>query len=107
MPFHLLSLTGGPSVLLDKPIVLVGRHEECDLILDSKKVSRLHCCLAQVNDRLVVRDLGSTNGLRVNGRKVSEATLAPGDELQVGTFTYQVCGDALGRSDDHQPFGTS
>ena len=101
MPAHLLSLTDGPSVLIDKPILLFGRHEECDVQLNSKKVSRRHCCLAQVNDYLVVRDLGSTNGVRINGQRVAEGKLLPGDELQIGNFKYQVCGDVLGRSREH------
>jgi len=98
MPAHLLSLTDGPSILLDKPILLFGRHEECDVQLNSKKVSRKHCCLAQVSDYLVVRDLGSTNGVRINGQRVAEGKLVPGDELQIGNFKYQVCGDLIGRS---------
>ncbi len=101
MPAHLLSLTDGPSILIDKPILLFGRHEECDVQLNSKKVSRRHCCVAQVNDYLVVRDLGSTNGVRINGQRVAEGKLTPGDELQIGNFKYQVCGDVLGRSKDH------
>jgi len=101
MPAHLLSLTDGPSILVDKPILLFGRHEECDVQLNSKKVSRRHCCLAQVNEYLVVRDLGSTNGVRINGERVAEGKLVPGDELQIGNFKYQVCGDVLGRSKDH------
>ena len=101
MPAHLLSLADGPSILLDKPILLFGRHEECDVQLNSKKVSRRHCVLAQVNDYLIVRDLGSTNGVRINGDRVAEGKLRPGDELQVGNFKYQVCGDPLGRSEEH------
>jgi pSer/pThr/pTyr-binding forkhead associated (FHA) protein len=100
MPAHLLSLTDGPSILVDKPILLFGRHQECDVQLHSKKVSRRHCCLAQVTDYLVVRDLGSTNGIRINGERVPEGRLYPGDELQIGNFKYQICGDMLGRSDD-------
>ena len=101
MPAHLLSLADGPSVLLDKPILLFGRHEECDVQLNSKKVSRRHCVLAQVSDYLVIRDLGSTNGVRINGDRVAEGKLRPGDELQIGNFRYQVCGDLLGRSKAH------
>jgi len=101
VPAHLLSLTDGPSIQIDKPILLFGRHEECDVQLNSKKVSRRHCVVAQINDYLVVRDLGSTNGVRINGQRVAEGKLAPGDELQVGNFKYQVCGDPLGRSRDH------
>ena len=98
MPLQLLSLSDGPSILVDKPILLFGRHEECDVQLNSKKVSRRHCIVAQVNDYLVVRDLGSTNGVRINGDRVAEGKLRPGDELQVGNFKYQVCADALGRA---------
>ena len=103
MPAHLLSLAEGPSILIDKPILLFGRHEECDVQLNSKKVSRRHCVLAQVNDYLVIRDLGSTNGVKINGERVAEGKLRPGDELQIGNFKYQVCGDLLGRSKEHAP----
>ncbi|MFO0797722.1 MAG: FHA domain-containing protein [Gemmataceae bacterium] len=103
MPVHLLSLTDGPSILVDKPILLFGRHEECDVQLHSKKVSRRHCCVAQVNDYLVVRDLGSTNGVKVNGLRVAEGKLVPGDELTIGNFKYQVCGDVLGGSTERPP----
>ena len=97
MPAHLLSLTDGPSVLVDKPILLFGRHEECDVQLNSKKVSRRHCLLAQADEYLVVRDLGSTNGVKVNGQRVTAGNLLPGDELAIGNYRYQVCGDVIGR----------
>lgn len=102
MPAHLLSLADGPSILIDKPILLFGRHEECDVQLNSKKVSRRHCVMAQIgSDYLVIRDLGSTNGVRINGQRVAEGKLRPGDEVQIGNFKYQVCGDMLGRSKEH------
>jgi predicted component of type VI protein secretion system len=90
MPAQLLALTDGPSILLDKPILLLGRHGECDVQLNSRKVSRRHCCVAQVHDYLVVRDLGSTNGVRINGHRVIEGKLQSGDELTIGNFRYQV-----------------
>ena len=93
MAIHLLSLADGPSILLDKPILLFGRHQECDVQLNSKKVSRRHCCMAQVDDYLVIRDLGSTNGVKINGERVTEGKLVPGDELILGNFRYQICGD--------------
>lgn len=92
MPVHLLSMSDGPSIVLDKPILLFGRHQECDVVLNSKKVSRRHCCLAQVSDYLVIRDLGSTNGIRINGEVTREGKLHPGDEVTIGNFVYQVCG---------------
>ena len=57
--------------------------------------------MAQVHDYLVIRDLGSTHGVRINGERVAEGKLRPGDELQIGNFKYQVCGDLLGRSHEH------
>src|SRR5687767_2707867 len=94
MPAQLLALTEGPSILLDKPILLFGRHPECDIQLHSRKVSRRHCCVAQVSDYLVIRDLGSTNGIRINGIRVLEGRLHAGDELTIGNFRYQVCWDS-------------
>ena len=102
MPVMLLSLSDGPSILLDKPILLFGRHAECDIQLNSKKVSRRHCCLAQVNDYLVVRDLGSTNGVKINGQKVTEGRVRAGDELEIGNFRYQVCGEEEGHGEPPQ-----
>jgi predicted component of type VI protein secretion system len=90
MPAQLVALTDGPSILLDKPILLLGRHAECDIQIDSRKVSRRHCCIAQVHDYLVVRDLGSTNGVRINGVRVVEGRIRPGDELTIGSHRYQV-----------------
>jgi pSer/pThr/pTyr-binding forkhead associated (FHA) protein len=90
MPAQLVALTEGPSILLDKPILLLGRHPECDIQVESRKISRRHCCIAQVNDYLLVRDLGSTNGVRINGVRVLEGRLAVGDELTIANYRYRV-----------------
>ena len=94
MPAQLVALDSGPSILLDKPILLLGRHPECDIQIDSRKISRRHCCIAQVSDYLVVRDLGSTNGIRINGTRIVEGRLNAGDELTLGNFRYKVSWDA-------------
>jgi predicted component of type VI protein secretion system len=90
MPAQLVALDNGPSILLDKPILLLGRHPECDIQIDSRKISRRHCCIAQVGDHLVVRDLGSTNGIRINGIRIVEGHLNAGDELTIGNHRYRV-----------------
>ena len=95
MPAQLVALSDGPSIWLDKPILLLGRHPECDIQIDSRKISRRHCCIAQVSDYLVVRDLGSTNGIRINGVRILEGRLKPGDELTIGSHRYQVRWDSL------------
>ncbi len=95
MPAQLVALTEGPSILLDKPILLLGRHPECDIQIDSRKISRRHCCIAQVGEHLVVRDLGSTNGIRINGIRVLEGRLKAEDELTIGGYRYRVSWDPL------------
>jgi predicted component of type VI protein secretion system len=96
---QLVALTEGPNIPLDKPIILIGRHQECDIQIPSRKISRRHCCIAQVNDHLVVRDLGSTNGIRINGVKILEGNLEPEDELTIGNMRYQLkLGDAPERT---------
>lgn len=102
MPPQLVALSEGPNILLDKPILLVGRHQECDIQISSRKISRKHCCIAQVNDKLVVRDLFSTNGISINGVRVEEGTLSTGDELSIANFRYQVKLNADKPSEDHR-----
>jgi pSer/pThr/pTyr-binding forkhead associated (FHA) protein len=93
MPAQLVPLTEGRTITLDKGIIVVGRHAECDIQILSPKISRLHCCVAQVGPYLVVRDLQSTNGIRVNGVRVLEGRLGAGDELTIGNHRFKVTGD--------------
>jgi predicted component of type VI protein secretion system len=86
----LVALDGSPNIALDKPVLLIGRHPECDVQLHSRKVSRRHCCVAVLKDCLAVRDLGSTNGIRINGTHVTEGRLKPGDELMIGNLRYRL-----------------
>ena len=90
MAVYLIPVDKGRPIVLDKAVVFIGRHPECDVILKaSRKVSRKHCCLAQVESRIVIRDLGSMNGIRLNGRRVKkEATVKLGDEITIGDVTY-------------------
>lgn len=83
-----------PTIIVDRPIILIGRHPECDVQIRSTKVSRKHCCLAEVDadgqPALCVRDLDSTNGTRINGDIVSEGRLQSNDELTIGAFRFRV-----------------
>ena len=74
---------------LRQPILLVGRHREADIRVDSPMISRRHCCLAVVNNRVLIRDLGSRHGVRVNGVVVDEAEVQPGDEVAIGHLIYR------------------
>jgi len=103
MPAQLVALTEGPNILLDKPILLIGRHPEADIQIGSRKISRLHCCIAQVSNYLVIRDLGSTNGIRINGERKNEGRLDAGDELTIGNHQYVVQWDGAAVPAKPQP----
>jgi pSer/pThr/pTyr-binding forkhead associated (FHA) protein len=90
MPLRLICLDGHADIPLDRAVLLVGRHRWCDVRIASPRVSRRHCCLALDRDGVLVRDLGSRNGTLINGRRVEEGVLHPGDELSVAHCRYRL-----------------
>src|SRR6266567_6355101 len=87
---QLVPLDGGSSIDVARDLTLVGRKEDCDLRLDHKSVSKLHCVIVKTDGLLLVRDLGSTNGTRVNGQRVRRAALLPNDTLSIANLKYVV-----------------
>jgi pSer/pThr/pTyr-binding forkhead associated (FHA) protein len=90
MRARLVALDGDSAIDLVKELTLVGRDEDCDIRLDHKSISKLHCVIAKTDGLLLVRDLGSTNGTRVNGQRVRRAALLPNDTLAVANVKYRV-----------------
>ena len=90
MPCHLVASAGWPPIRLDRVLVVVGRHQDCDARLDSPRVSRWHCCLTEVDGEVWVRDLGSTNGTWIEGRRVSSGRVRIGDVLAIAHLRYRV-----------------
>jgi pSer/pThr/pTyr-binding forkhead associated (FHA) protein len=90
MPARLVALNGTSDILLSALLTVVGRHQGCDSRLNSSRVSRRHCCLALCDGELLVRDLGSINGTRINGRKVDDGVLRPGDVLGVAHLRFRL-----------------
>src|SRR5262249_34898455 len=90
MRAQLLPLDGGPPIDIVKDLTLVGRKEECDLRLEHKSVSKMHCVLVKTDGLLLLRDLGSTNGTRVNGTRVRRAALLPDDQLSIAHYKFRV-----------------
>ncbi len=86
LPADLVLPDGGRVPLGTDPLV-IGRLPECGVVLADSNVSRRHAELRRVGDSVVVTDLGSTNGTRVNGVAVREQHLASGDEITVGSTT--------------------
>jgi len=80
----------GKQVEVPVGTLTVGRAEDSDLIIASTRVSRHHCEILNEAARVVIRDKGSGNGTLVNGAKVHEQALNPGDEVQIGPLTFAV-----------------
>lgn len=88
MRVRLIPADGSAAVELTKDVVLVGRGEDCDLRVDHKSVSKRHCVLVTTDGLVLLRDLGSTNGTRVNGTRVRRAALLPNDQIAFANFRF-------------------
>ncbi len=78
------------EVKIDREAAILGRDEICRLRIPLNSVSRRHCELRVDGDGVTVADLGSSNGTYVNGKRVRQAELAPGDLLCVGPVVFVV-----------------
>lgn len=81
-------LEGASFALSGKKII--GRDASCDIVIDSSEVSRRHAELEVQGATLTLRDLGSTNGTFVNGNRISQTTLSPGDEISFDVNAFRV-----------------
>jgi hypothetical protein len=80
---------GDRRYVLDGPTAVIGRSRECDCVLDDRNISRRHAELRRAaSGDWSIADLGSTNGVKLNDRRVESARLAPGDEVVVGTTRF-------------------
>lgn len=80
-------LPDGKRVVIGADPVVIGRLPDCAVVLSDPNVSRRHAEVRRVADAVVVRDLGSTNGTRVNGTPVHEQALSSGDVISLGSST--------------------
>jgi hypothetical protein len=79
-----LLVTEGRRNILSGERVLIGRSRECDIVVNDPNVSRRHIELRRGDRGWAAIDLGSTNGMKINGRRVSHAELEPGDRITIG-----------------------
>ena len=90
MRAQLVPLDGGSAIDVVKDLTVVGRKEDCDLRLEHKSVSKMHCVIVKTDGLLLLRDLGSTNGTRVNGQRVRRAALLPNDQVCIANYKFRV-----------------
>jgi hypothetical protein len=84
-----LLVSDSKSFVIDRPKAVVGRSQRCDYVLADPNVSRRHFELQLRGEEWYLTDLGSTNGVTVNGKRVTTSRLAPGDEIVVGTSSLR------------------
>ena len=91
---QLIPKVGGAPITLHRAITVIGRSSRlCDLVIDHTSVSKQHCLLVKTDGLIYFRDLGSTNGTRVNGQRVIRGALLPGDGYDVYVKPFRTIED--------------
>ncbi len=84
--FKKLRLADGRQ--FSRGIIVAGRAPECEWRFDSPRVSWQHAVCELMDEKLTVRDLGSTNGTRWNGHRIEKSDVRPGDVIAFGPVRY-------------------
>jgi hypothetical protein len=91
------------QVELGERRMTIGRHPDNDIVIANGAVSARHAAITRSGDKVMLEDLGSSNGTFVNGQRVAQAMLAPGDRAAIATYEVQfVTGEA---ASDVAPLG--
>jgi hypothetical protein len=91
MRAELIPVAGGKPIAIVRDVTVVGRQPEtCDVVLDKNSISKMHCIVVRTDGLLFIRDLGSTNGTKVNGQRVVRGALLPGDELSFASEKFRI-----------------
>ncbi len=87
---ELVPVGGGDAIPLVSKVMTIGRRESCDICLKFQNISGTHCELALQNGVWHLRDLNSTNGVKVNGERTLRRPLRPGDEIGIAARRYVI-----------------
>lgn len=94
----------GKSFPIEHDEVTLGRSSDNAIPLNNATVSGKHASIKREGDSYILRDLGSTNGTRVNSREVKEAVLRPKDLVQVGSVEFMFNSEAMSFEDAQEAF---
>ena len=87
---ELVPVGGGDAIPLARTVMTIGRRETCDICLKFQNVSGTHAELAYKNGVWEIRDMGSANGIKVNGERTLRRRLRPGDEISLANHKYTI-----------------
>ena len=93
---ELVPVKGGDPIPLLRPKLVIGRRESCDICLRFPNISGRHCELTFQDGYWTIRDLGSTNGVRVNDDRVNQKNLLPGDRVSIANREFTIEYSAAG-----------
>lgn len=106
-PMMLVAINGGKQYPLEKDLILIGRQEESDIPIDHKSVSKQHCILLLRDNKLWLRDLGSTNGCHVNGKRVRRSQVKVNDIVGIAGFNFRFVSKEDAKRGAKQAAGTA
>lgn len=90
MKSELVPMNGDPPIPITRDVTLLGRREFCDVRIEHPSLSKRHAVLVRTDGLLIIRDLISTNGTKVNGQRVMWAALLPNDRVTLGRYKFRV-----------------
>jgi adenylate cyclase len=87
---ELVPVGGGDAIPLIQDVMTIGRRKSCDIQLDFANISGTHAELSFRNGVWHLKDMGSTNGVKVNGERTLRRPLRPGDEVAIANHRYTI-----------------
>lgn len=108
---ELVPIGGGDPVPLLRSRLIIGRRNRCDIVLEFPNVSSQHCELELKNGFWHIQDLGSSNGIKVNGERCENQWLQPGDVVSIAKHSFAIqyvpTADAPPVEEEDDPFKMS
>ncbi|WP_417849617.1 FHA domain-containing protein [Thalassoglobus sp.] len=103
---ELIPVGGGDSIPLLEPRLMIGRRSSCEIVLAYPNVSSQHCELTYVDGYWQIRDMGSRNGIKVNGERHDQKWLHPGDEISIAKHHFEISYEPVGTAppEEEDPF---
>lgn len=90
MKSELVPLNGDPPIPITRDLTVIGRRDYCDVVIPLSSLSKRHCVVVRTDGLLMLRDLATTNGTKVNGQRISWAALLPNDRVNIGGYKVRV-----------------